>query len=240
MIIRNDLLPHSYTIPKSHQDALLRIGGKNPFGEPMYRIILMETRVTKASGDWNIWDDSVDIDDRGGVNFKKALELARAGASSEQIEEALTPATPLRVDHGIADIPLYPSEGFCIEKWKPASTFGPPSDWPADQGPYPQYGDYELLAGPVPHLPSITDMETAVRENMRNVDNRVTSKTQRYLNLLTRWDLQNEARKKRLKEIAEDSVKYGPASLYNTLSLGAGRVMNDLALKAGLKGHYGA
>jgi hypothetical protein len=239
MIVRNDLLPHSYTIPQAHQDALLRIGGKNPFNEPLYRIILMETRVTKASGEWAIWDDSVDLDDRGGMNFKKALELARVGATAEQIEDAITPASPTRVDRGIADVPLYPSEGFCIEKWKPASSFGPPADWPASEGPYPQYGDYELLAGPVPHLPTIAEIEEAIRQNMRNLEERSTSRKDRQLQLLNTREIRMQAEKRRRQQMIEDFVKDGPASLYNRLSLGAGRVIQELATNAGLKGHFG-
>ena len=239
MIVRNDLLPHSYTIPKEHQDAIIRIGGKNPFGEGMYRLVLAETRVTKASGDWCIWDDSVALDDRGGLNIKKALQLAQNGADADTIAEALKPATPLRVDHGIADVPLYPNEGFIIEKWKPAFSFGPPSDWPESEGPYPQYGDYEYLCGPTPYLPTIEQMETAIRQNMRNVEERPTSRKERLVRLMNMHQVRMDAEKKRRAQMVEDFVKYGPASLYNRISLGAGRVIQELANGAGLKGHYG-
>lgn len=240
MIVRDDLLPHVYTIPDSHQKALLRIGGKNPHGEAMYRLILMETRVTKASGDWCIWDDSVALDDRGGLNVKKAMQLAGTGATADEIEAALTPASPIRVDHGIADVPLYPSEGFCIEKWKPASSFGSPADWPATEGPYPTYGDYELLCGPVPHLPTIAECEEKIRENMRNVETRPTSRRERLVMLMNTYNLRLEAEKKKRHSMIEDFVKDGPiGSLRNRLSLGAGRVIQEYATKAGLTGHWG-
>jgi hypothetical protein len=237
VIVRNDLLPHSYTIPQSHQDFMRRFG-KNEFGEPMYRLILAETRVTKADGSWAIWDESIPVEDRG-INFRKALEVARRGGSEEEIEAALEPTHPMRVDVGITDVPLYPSEGFCIEKWKPAFSFGPPSDWPASEGPYPQYGDYELLAGPVPHLPSLEDIETAVRSNMRTIENRITSRRERQVMMLNARAIREEQVKRdRLAKI-EAYVKDGPASLYNRLSLGSGRVIQELATRAGLKGHFG-
>lgn len=241
MIVRNDILPHSYTLPQEHKDALLRIGGKTPFGEPMYRLILAETRVTKASGDWSIWDDSVALDDRGGLNIKKALQLAQNGATAEQLADALKPATPLRVECGIKDVPLYPNEGFIIEKWKPAFSFGPPSDWPSSEGPYPQYGDYELLAGPTPYLPTIAECEVVIRSNMRSVEERPTSRRERLIRLMNMHQVKLDAEKKRRQQMIEDFVKDGPVGkLRNRLSLGAGRIMSKLALDAGLKGHWGS
>lgn len=238
-MIRNDLLPTTAVIPKETREALRRVGGLNPFREPLYRLILAEQRITKASGDWTIWDDAVSLDDRGGINFKKVFALAQSGATDEEIEAALTPASPKRVDRGIADVALYANEGFLLEKWKPASSFGSPASWPASLGPYPQYGDYEDIAGPTPYLPTISELERAIRLNMQNVENQLTSRRDRYLRLLNISALREAASKKRRLAIVEDFVKDGPASLRNRLSLGAGRVIQDLATKAGLVGHYG-
>lgn len=245
-MIRNDLLPHDWRCPKDMKEAILRSGGKNPFGEPMFRMILAETRITKACGAWQIWDDSVDVDDRGGINVKKAMLMMRSGAREEEIEEALTPKTPLRTDIGLADVRLYPNEGICLEKWKPAFSFGTPEQWESNRfmgmpalGPYPQHGDYELIAGPVPHMPSITDITNAISQNLRAVDERPASAKERMATLLNARAIQEEQVKRDRANAIEAFVKDGPISLRNRLSLGAGRVIQEYATKAGLTGHFG-
>jgi hypothetical protein len=132
MIVRNDLLPSPTSIPKSLKDAIKRAGGKNPFGEPMFRLLLAECRVVKAAGAWKEWSKNLSVEERGGFPTKEIQRLIKEGRSTQEINEFVTQWSerqPLRVITGMVDRPLYQFKGFILEKWKPAITFGSPDEW---------------------------------------------------------------------------------------------------------------
>lgn len=249
VIVRNDIRQSATIIPKALKETIRRVGGTNIYGEPMFRLLLAEDRIVKAAGSWAIWPDSASLEDRGGLGIQRAQEMILAGKSAEEITEFLegkVTVSPLRVDEGMAEIPLYTVEGFVLEKWKPAASFGAPSDWTETRfngepaaGPYPEFGDYELVAGPTPHMPSAEQLEDAIRRNFHDIEDRPSSAKERVALLLARKQLEREARQREQRQKADDFRRDGPASLRNRLSLGAGRVIQELATKAGLKGHYG-
>lgn len=271
MIIRNDLRAASGIVPQDLKDALVRVGGTNVYGEPLYRLILAQDRITRAAGEWNIWADDVPVEDRGGLGtdvvqsmlsqFHQVVEAGiRSGmprieiermakALSGEIDEVLhskLAAAPLRVETGLADIELYPFEGWIIEKWKPAESFGSPGDWETYRfqgsnalGPYPTFGEYELLAGPTPYLPTAGQIEDAIRQDFRNIQSRPRSARERVALLMAKIEQRRKAKAREQANKAEAFRKDGPASLHNRLSLGAGRVMNELAKKVGITEHVG-
>jgi hypothetical protein len=271
MIIRNDL-KNSVTIPTALTETLLRIGGKNPYGEAMFRVIWAQDRITKAAGAWNVWPENASLDERGGlgiqtmqgmlVEAKKIIDtMETQGFAREDIKRmsdrlnqeiehqwnSKMGQAPLRVDHGMQDVELYAVDGFVLEKWKPASAFGTRSEWESFRfegqnalGPYPESGDYELIAGPTPYMPTSSQLEDAVRQHFNEINNRPASAKDRFALLLSKMDQKRAAKEREWKNLAESYAKDGPASLRNRLSLGAGRVMQGLADKAGLKGHYGS
>lgn len=153
-IVRNDILPSLNNIPKSLQEQITRVGGQNPFGEPMFRLVLAESRVRRACGAWNQWRKGSSVDDRYGLGIKQMKQLAEEGqrrldnlaangASEEtlirvarhiaqEIEEFTRlhkPEMPESTFVGMADVPAYTYKGFILEKWKPADCFGPPDVW---------------------------------------------------------------------------------------------------------------
>ena len=69
MIVRNDLKPNAAVVPEHLKDAILRVGGKNPYDEPLYRLLLAQDRITRAAGEWAIWADSVPAEDRGSLGI---------------------------------------------------------------------------------------------------------------------------------------------------------------------------
>lgn len=270
-ILRTDLVPGARKTPRKLTALLARLGGVNPYDEPLFRLIRAEDRVTLAAGEWNIWPDDATIEDRSGLAIQTVqqllamrqetlLEMQRrnflpseikkaAERMDRQVDDIITAElkkVPLRVDVGQQLVPLYNLEGWILEKWRPASTFGSPEEWNRYQfagvaalGPYPYQGDYEMIAGPTPHMPSELQLEEAVREHMKELHDQPSSARERAL-------LQMQAMERRKQEIASDRrnqiesiVKDGPASLHDRVSLGAGRVIKELAEKAGLKGHYG-
>jgi hypothetical protein len=144
------------------------------------------------------------------------------------------------------DIELYPFEGWVLEKWKPAESFGAPADWEAYRfggenalGPYPVFGEYELVAGPTPYMPTAAQLEEAIRHDFRNIQSKPKSARERVCLLMAKIEQRQKAKAREQANHAEAFRKDGPASLRNRLSLGAGRVIQELATEAGLEGHYG-
>ena len=268
---RNDL-KNSVTIPQHLNDLLLRIGGTNPYGEPMFRLCLAEDRITKAAGMWNIWAEDASLDDRCGLGVNEAQQiLAEAQQTIDRLyyqgvdEEVLRKVSllaqeevsalfddqlskrPERVIKGInEEVPLYQCEGYIVERWKPAHCFGSPSQWESYTfegdcvlGPYPHYGDYELIAGPSPYMPSEAELAEAVKHHMHNLREKPSSPVERVRQLLATMEKRNKDRMRHVKNQAESFRKDGVESIRNRVSLGAGRVRQELATKAGIKGHYG-
>lgn len=271
MIIRNDIRPNGTVVPSDLQETLTRVGGRNVYGEPLFRLLRAEDRITKAAGAWAVWDDAVNVDDRGGLGIQTAQQLVKEGqellykmqqigASREElakqsqenaniVNEFLNSrmnAQPLRVDRGMVEVEVYPYEGWIVEKWKPAHTFGSRSEWESYRfdgqpaaGPYPSEGDYELIAGPTPHVPTSQQLEDAVKQHFRDMDDKPASAAQRVMRMVERREQEQKRRTKERKSQMQAFLKDSPASLYKTVSLGAGRVRSEMAEKLGLKGHYG-
>jgi hypothetical protein len=271
MIIRNDIKSNATVVPKSLKDTLLRVGGTNPYGEPMFRLVRAEDRISRAAGEWNRWAEDLSVDDRGGLGIndiqKMLLQLnqvldaaERRGLPKHEIEKiardlggemdevlnSRLSAVPQSVDIGMADVEVYPYEGWILEKWKPAERCGSPEIWEsyrfrgeAALGPFPQHGEYDLLSGPTPYMPDATQLEEAVRQNFRDIESRPRSARERVYLMMARADARRKQLAKEQNDRADAFRKDGPASLRNRLSLGAGRVIQEMAKKAGLVGHYG-
>lgn len=242
MIVRNDLLPSSVTIPKATIDAIKRVGGVNPYGEPIFRLILAECRIVRASGAWNLWNKNVPVEDRGGLGIKHVIQMLKDGCRPEEISEYMNSraAQPEKTIVGMVDRPLYQYQGFVLEKWKPAITFGSPEVWysyrfhgEAALGPYPTYGDYELCAGPTPYLPTQEECIEAIQRTFREIDARSSSPKERMCQMLAAMEEQEKALERETLNKIEDRFKED-SMIYKTVSLSAGRARNELAKEAGV------
>lgn len=239
-ILRTDLAPGARPTPKKLTALLARLGGVNPYDEPMFRLIRAEDRVTLAAGEWNIWPDDATLEDRSGLALQTIQQMLAmrqeallimqgqgfipseirqaAERMDRQIDEIIAEElkkVPLRVDVGQQLTPLYNLEGWILEKWRPASTFGSPEEWERYQfagiaalGPYPYQGDYEMMAGPTPHLPSEVQLEEAVREHLKELHDRPTSARERALRHMQAMERKKQAiardRKNQVESIAKD------------------------------------
>lgn len=248
-IKRRDLHP-SVAIPPKLLRKIMIVGGTNHYGEPLYRLILAQDRYTIASGEWNEWPEDASLDDISGLGIGEMREMVQEKKSVEEITEFLQARLanrPRSVTVGLKEIPVYGYEGFVLEKWKPGHIYGSCSEWEGFRfkgesllGPYPQYGDYEYCAGPTPYMLTEAQIEEAIRFDMKQIDERPASPKQRVLMLLQRRELALQKRKRERKNMLETLMKDGPlGGLRNRLSLGAGRIRQQLADQAGLKGHWG-
>lgn len=268
MIVRNDLRKPQ-EVPKDLLLTVLVVGGTNPFNEPLYRVILAEDHVCQSGGMHTDWDDDVAIEDRGGTGIEdvqralnqyyKIMEVASRVLSVHAAEElsrklgnelddmlkSRLTAQPRCVEEGMRQVQIYPFEGFILEKWKPAESFGSQEGWyqykvngMSALGAYPTHGEYEHVAGPTPYLPSEEQITDAIKQDFRNIQNRPPSPRERVLRMLEKQDLARKAKEKEKRNFAESFHKdLNP--IMRTLSLGAGRVRNALAKRAGIKEHVG-
>lgn len=268
MIIRNDLR-RPPEIPKELLATILLVGGTNPFDEALYRVVLAEDRVCLSAGFHTVWDDDVPLEDRGSLGLQdlqraveqyhmvvyaasktmsrhSAEELSRKlGAELDEMLKSKLVATPKAVHEGMEQVQIYPFEGFILEKWKPAETFGSQEDWEQYKfngmsalGAYPVNGEYEYLAGPTPHLPTSEQITQAIKQNFRDIATRPNSPRERLLMMMNKRELAQQAKQKKKRDFAEAFNKdLNP--IMRTMSLGAGRVREALAKRAGVKEHVG-
>lgn len=249
MITRHDVIP-GYEVSPELKALIERVGGKTPYGEPMFRVIRAEARVTQAAGCWNVWPEDASLDDRSGLGISTVQKMLQDGKSEQEISEFFESnlhKSPLKVVEGLNEYtPLYMMEGWILEKWKPAEHFGGQEEWTsfrykgeASLGPYPYNGDYELVAGPTPHMLTAKQIEDAIRENFKAIDERPSTAMGRFMLLKAKREQRMKQKEQRIRDQIHAFVKDGPASLYNRLSLNANRVIQKLADDAGLKGHLG-
>lgn len=236
MAARDDI--HGEPIaPKSTRDFLLRVGGKNVLGEPMYRAVHSTTRYMKQGGLWKKWARGATIQERGGMVLDETSGL--------MLPSHLRPeSTVLEVKEVLKYAHL---EGWVLERWCPAYMYGSQENWnryvvPLTEvpllGPYPADGDYEFASGPskaIPEISRLRDVVSDVENNRANHWETVESEVRQRVN-----DAQfaYEEQQRKLKE--EDQAFFrDQLSPWNHMSLSAGRWREDLARRAGVKEHAG-
>jgi hypothetical protein len=220
--------------PEAVRKALIRIGGLNPHGKPMWRVCLAQNCVRKSEGIVHhlpTGEVSVfDVDPRGEVHGKSNLAS--------------------KVESGMFELPRYGcGDGWIIERWFPAEIWGTPETWnshrAADGGriladEYPRFGDYYMTnLQPFESLPELGDLENAIQMWEHEHRNRPT-------NILTHYKQQmaaeEELREKRRQKLEDDLSYMRKNELVPVLksgSLAAQSVRNSLQKMIGDSSHLG-
>lgn len=218
--------------PEFMRKALLRIGGTNPHGKPLWRVVLAQSCTRKSAGVLHhlpTGDVSVfDVDGKGQVHSKSSLGD--------------------RVESGIFELPRYPVEGWIVERWFPPSTWGTPETWAQQKSQdggqilaseFPSHGDYFLINGPFEEIPELGDLENAIQMWEHGHRNRPTNIVAHYKALL---DAEEELREKRRLKLEKDLEYMRQNELVPVLksgSLTAQSVRNDLQKMIGDSSHLG-
>lgn len=148
-------MPETYETPAWARNALIRAGGLNPLGEPLYRMVWGWSRLSPIGGKWEDKDKTV-------------------------FEMRMLPKYMSTDEHGNLTF-----NRWHIEKWLPPETYGSPEEWYASTieyedevhktgrflyalGEYPSRGEYELcvtLQGKRGEFmaPSVSILETCVQ-----------------------------------------------------------------------------
>jgi hypothetical protein len=229
-----------FRAPEQLEKHLLKRGGVNIYGEPVYRLVWAPSRMQKRGGNWYEWDENIPVNERNGIQWR----FSGRGAELEPFMHR-----PKAVHTEVRDTRKYAFEGWVLERWIPAHMYGSPEAWyrhivPGTElpklGPYPHEGDYEMVAGGEDSkaLPTIGSLDDAIAqvEAARNrwrgsveqeVRTRCAEADREYQKSLDRMQMELSLR-----------LREGRKILFGT-SLEAGRIRNELAKRAGVTGHVG-
>lgn len=256
---RDDFRGASLDIPRDLQDACLRFGGKNPYDEPFYRLVIAESRVMKVGGNFVDWDENIPVEEREGI-LRMSVDCApepmyakvgkrRRRVGTRTSKEVMLPseAKPLRTVMEIREVQKYPNHtGIILERWFPPSCFGTRTEWESHTtpnglpllGPYPETGSYELVSDASNVMPSISKLRDVISFWERNHQNRGETPEARRRKRINDAERKVEQREAKLRQEIVEKLSEGKGILLGT-SLAAGRMRQELARKAGLKGHFG-
>lgn len=216
--------------PQSLQEMVTRIGGKNPYGLPLYRLVNAESVHHKAFGEFSDWPEEASLQQRNGIELNEDGQWDAVGTK------------PLRTVTEMRWVNAYPTQhGWLIERWYPAHMFGVRKDWEANPllGPYPEDGMYVDCCKAIPRIPSLREIENviqAVEYKIQNKEGNVRLRTQRRAEQI--WGALEKDREKKKQEMRlriHDHSK----PLWGD-SLAAGRLRTELAERAGIRSHVGS
>lgn len=219
--------------PKALRDAILRFGGVNKYGKPMWRVCLAQHCTAMRGG--------VFITMPGGMLEQYTLGPDGKTLISNEIK-------PDSVKHGIMEVPRYPHVGWILERWHPASDWGTREQWEAAKssdgitpmmGPYPSEGQYFLFGGPWDACPTISDVEVAIQHYERDRAKRPRDFEAAVARLIRK---EEDNKQKQYEKMVAELEQYHKSEIMPVLqstSLNAQAVRNQIQKRLGLKSHLG-
>jgi hypothetical protein len=251
---RNDVQPWAKA-PRVIVNLLKKIGGKNPYGEPTFRLSISEGVMKQAGAEWFKWREGSPARMNGTLLID--IEGNRVRPPAEN---------PISITAEVRWTRKYPAlKGWILEEWQPAHMFGTPEEWDGHRvpdhpeinalGPYPSDGKY-LLSLPFgwgqpdekhvndprftghPGLPTESALELAVQyvTKCRDYWGQMTPANRR--RMMDDADLAQSALKEKYDHDRAYDAAYDVAQIITSTSPEAGRVREEWA--RGLKiGHVG-
>jgi len=223
----------AHRCPSDIEDYLTSIGGKTPFEEPIWRLVIAESVVWKVAGG-KIWDHNLSISERGGIRF--------AG-------EGYAPHKPLRDETGkLVERRRYPHlDGWILQRWFPPTSYSR-AQWFAPEnclpdgtpklGPYPQFGDYEMVGGPVERIPPRSELHAFISSYYRTLESRSGSIEGRIREAVNAAEYERRREEDRVRALTDEYMRDKCSYLFSS-SLEAGRIRTERAEKLGIKEHVG-
>ena len=231
-MIRDDIRG-TQLCPSDIADYLLTIGGRTPFGEPMWRLVVASSVVWKVAGG-KVWQEGLSISERGGFDFENC------GPHWNK---------PIRDESDrLVERRRYPHlDGWILQRWFPPSSYSR-TQWFADEncladgtpklGPFPQFGDYEMIGGPTPRVPSRSELRSFVSSYYRRLESRSGSVEGRIREAVNAAEYECQKEEQRVRTLADEYMRDKCSYLYSS-SLEAGRVRTERAEKLGIREHVG-
>jgi hypothetical protein len=218
--------------PKAVQDALAKHGGNVPGQDrPMWRLVLAQNCLIVANGIMH------ELETGDVACFALGPDGKRYYRKPHD-----------RVTAGRVEIPKYPCEGWVLEKWFPATTWGSPEEWKSHRsedgstimGDYPSRGDYWMLAGPFEKVPELADLRQAIDMHRQAMQSQPTN----YARVLQQTIFDEETKREQRREKLEADLAYMRKNelvpVLKSGSLEAQRFRNQLSESIGDRSHLGA
>jgi hypothetical protein len=218
--------------PKAVQDAIARWGGRNPYGDPMWRIVLAQHCIVKRGGIQRELDNG-------------EQSIVTIGFGGKVIESKVHAS----VTSGILEVPRYNVEGWILEKWFPASTWGTPEQWRSEKSEdgsrilceeYPERGRYFLMNGPFDMIPELGDLENSISMYEDDMRKQPTNHDSYFRQVMRDEEYARKKAKDKLVADLNYRRKNELVPVLKSSSLEAQRFRNDLTAQAGLSEHLGA
>lgn len=218
--------------PTSIRIALAEYGGFNRYGGANWRAVVAEEHLVQRGGIFKTMPS-------GNV---QSFEL-----DPETFKMTYHDIKPEKVETGLKMVPRWPCRGWVLERWFPPETRSR-VEWESAKssdgitpmmGPYPEEGDYFMLAGPWEQLPDIQDLKNAISMHIRMENEQPAGYKQMLLEELNKEDAEREAQyEKAVADLAhfyESEVE----PVMKGSSLEASRIRQELAAKMGDFSHQG-
>jgi hypothetical protein len=225
----------SHIVPSATQRFLTSYGGKNPFGKPQWRLLVGGDRLVKESGVYRDWAPGLSTAEKGGLNFQPNPDAPGCNFSRHDNR-------PIRVVTEMREVKKYPhAEGWILEKWFPASSYGTQAEWYSYKaidgftpmlGPYPECGDYEMIFGPWPKVPTTDVLQGLIAKYSAGISGRRGSPESRAQEYLLRFQYEEEQAEAKRK-IEYDAMMRDHISPLHSSSLAASRWRQELARRTG-------
>jgi len=225
-MIRDDIRG-TQVCPSDIADYLQSIGGKTPFGEPIWRLVVADTVVWKVAGG-KVWDETLSTSERGGIrNLYRPLR----DESDRLIERKRYPHLG----------------GWILQRWFPPSAYSK-TQWFAPEnclpggipvlGPFPQFGDYEMIGGPTRKVPSKSELHSFISSYYRGLESRAGSIEGRIKEAVNAAEYERKREEQRIHALTDDYMRDKCSYLYSS-SIEAGRIRTAKAEKLGIREHVG-
>ncbi len=219
--------------PREIEEYLLTVGGRTPFDEPMWRLVLAKNVIWKVAGG-KVWDESLTVSERGGFNLLEGCPYDNQ---------------PLRDESGrLVEQQRYPHlEGWILQRWFPASAYNK-AQWFAPEnclpngtpklGPFPQYGDYEMAGGPVEKVPGKQELYDFVAAYYRGLEARRGSVDSRVREAVNAAEYARQREEQKTRTFVDEYMRDKCSYIWSS-SLEAGRVREESARRIGIREHVG-
>lgn len=198
--------------------------GLNSYGHPNWRVVLAQNHTRKSYGVWHEFDDG---------NWEQ-FGIEPDG------KWKYNPIHAKNVVEGVKDEPMFPVKGWIIERWFPASAWGPRAAWEIKMGPYPEEGEYWIMGPAHETLPEIGDIKGAIQVWEHEWAARPKTLDAVFQMFIAEEKAQKEAEIKKLDDELNAFFRGEIKPLFNSTSLAAQAVRNEAAESAGVRSHIGA
>jgi hypothetical protein len=175
--------------PEWVKARLLKVGGKNRYGEPNYRVVWSNSRLETIGGEWDDYSE-------GGIWLRTVIETRRA------------PKYWTHPERWIVERWLPPEEYGSPESWRQQTTEFIRGRAVEQLGPYPERGDYELAFVLEDEKTDLVPLTEAIVEGvMRRIEtSRNFSSAQRKAALFRREEEMQQAVQKENEDIVADAM----------------------------------